>query len=436
MTAAQNDRARRMNRVQNVVIVLLTLTAMLMFASLPIFGPLSDRSLLSLARNGARLEKAESVPDAVEAPRLTIPVRMVYSNSFERLDSSALTTLSDEFESAGTFLGEAIGSAGSVSPVRETVFLSALRGEGLYFDFTFSLPSELLSEMLGVSLSELAPDTVRRALLSPTHMGDAMLYVQDGNGKFYLFSTAVNSAALTEYLASRSGENTDFAFMLGQDYSQLSPYTLVLKSPAPKNTLQSVNSLPGAEDGLLRRAGFSTHAENRFTEASGTVIVREIASTLYLRPDGSVDFLGGAAEPDSLYFVPSATPGAPTPAEAAVAAQRAAVTLLRDMLGDAELCLSGIQGSGERYEITFDPLANGAPIRLANGAHTAVVTINGQSVTAFSLKPRRYTLTEGQTLLLPFAQASAIARVMHGAELAVAYVDTLGEEVSPAWIAD
>ncbi|MBO4915295.1 MAG: hypothetical protein J5449_08830 [Oscillospiraceae bacterium] len=436
MIAFPDARARQVNRVQNLVIILLALSAAFMFASLPLFGPLSDRSLLALAQEGIHRENVESAPDKVELPRLTGPVRIVYSNSFARLGSPSLTTLSDEFELAGTFLSEAMGSAGSVSPVRETVFLSALRNEGLYFDFGIALPSEVLAELLGVSLSGLAPDTVCRALLSPTHTGDAMLYVQDGQGRNYLFSTAVSSPALVEFLASRSGDNMDFAFMLGQDYSQLSPYTLVPKNPAPTQTLAAVNSLPGSEDDFLRRAGFSTHADNRFTESSGTVIVREIAGTLYLRTDGSVDYLGGAVEPDSLYFVPSETPGAPTFAEAALAAQRTASVLLRDMLGDAELCLSGIQGRGEHYEVTFDLLANGAPIRLSNGSHTAVVTINGQSVTALSLKPRRYTLTENSTLLLPFAQASAIARVLHGAELNVAYVDSGGEEVAPAWIAD
>ena len=64
------------------------------------------------------------------------------------------------------------------------------------------------------------------------------------------------------------------------------------------------------------------------------------------------------------------------------------------------------------------------------------MTTEGQVVTAFTLKARGYTLTEDTALLLPFAQAAAIARAWEGAELFVAYVDTGAESVLPAWIAE
>ena len=200
--------------------------------------------------------------------------------------------------------------------------------------------------------------------------------------------------------------------------------------------LTAVNAVSGSEDELVRRAGFSTNTDNRFTESSGTVIVRDVSSTLYLRPDGAVDYQGGGAAADSPYYVPAAVVGMPTATEAVLAAQRMASSLLRDLTGDAELCLSGVGNLGRRYEICFDLIADGTPIRFSDGSHAAVFTIDGQSITAFSLRPRRYTLTEEPTLLLPFAQAAAIARIYNGAELDVVYVDAGGEAVQPTWIAD
>lgn len=436
MKAGVDKQAARINRLQNLAIVLLTLSAFFLFASLPIFGALSDRSLFELVHDRVRRESIVSESSDTGLAPLAFPVRMVYSNNFARFGADSLTTLSDEFERAGTYLGEAIGSANGAVSVREDSFLSALRGEGLYFDFTTSLPLSALADLLGVTVPEIGLSDVRRALLSPVENGDAVLYVQDGAGEHHRFSTAVSSPALVEFLASQGGNGVDFAFMLGADYTQLSPYTLVLSDPAPRVMLHSSNALAAGADAFLRRAEFNAHTENRFTESSGTVIVREVSSTLYLRPDGTVDYQGVAAAPDSLYYVAAAEPGVPTRAEAAAAAQSLALTLLQDFLGDAALYLSDVVEGDSSYEIAFDLMADGTPIRFSDGSHAAVVTVMGQSITAFTLKARQYTLTEETALLLPLAQAAAIARLWDGAELIVAYIDAGGEAVAPAWIAE
>ncbi len=426
---------KRVARLQNLAIILLSLSMLFLAANLPLFGMLSNRSLLDLARDRLSQESFVS-SEAAAAPRLAFPVRMVYTNSFARLGADALTTLSDEFERAGTYLGEALGSANGAIRVGEADFLAALRGEGLYFDFTAELPVELLSELLGVAVSAPELTSVRRMLLCPLPGGDAMLYVQNGALLHYRFFTAVSSGALTDFLASQSGSSADFAFLLGENYAQLSPYTLVFSDPSPRVSLAASNFLSGGDDDFLRRAGFSTHAENRFTESSGTVIVREVSSTLYLRPDGTIDYQGSDAAPDSIYFVPAALAGAPTLAEAAAAAQALVTTLLQNELGDAALYLSGVQNPDGRYELTFDLMADGTPIRFPNGAHAVSVTVEEQRISAFRLKTRSYTLTEESSLLLPVALSAAVARVYDGAELIVAYVDTGTETVLPVWIAE
>ena len=300
-SASKKDR--RLNRIQNLAIVLLTLSAFLLFTNLPMFGALSDQSLLELARDRIRRENLPAETDASGAASLVFPVRMVYTNGFARLGADAITTLSDEFEHAGTYLGEALGSAYGAVSISEDAFLDALRSESLYFDFTTALPSDIVSGLLGVSVPEPELASVRRMLLSPAGAEGAPLYVQDGAGRHYRFSTAVSSTALVDFLDARSGNSADFAFLLGAAYEQLSPYTIILSDPAPRGTLTASNALSGNEDTFLRRAEFNAHTENRFTESSGTVIVREVSSALYLRPDGTVDYQGTAAAPDSIYFV-------------------------------------------------------------------------------------------------------------------------------------
>ncbi|MCR5826719.1 MAG: hypothetical protein K6G54_09140 [Oscillospiraceae bacterium] len=433
MRRSNDAHARRVNRLQNLTILLLTCSMLLLAANLPLFGTLADSSLIELLQAKRRMENAAPAVEQRGAPALVFPVRIVYTNEFARVGADALTTVSDEFEYAGTFLGEALGSANGATPVSERQMLGALLGEGMYFDFTEVLPTELLSELLGVSAPELA--LVRRMLLCPADAEEAKLYVQDGTGRCLRYSTAVSSAALSDFLKTRNGSAAEFAAGLGEASEKLSPYTLVLSEPAPRPALHASNVLGSSEETILRRAEFNAHTGNRFTESSGTVIVREASSALYLRPDGAVDYLGGEATPESIYYVASLGE-TPTLAEASAAAQHLAVTLLDGLLGDAVLYLSGASTDGTRTEVSFDLMVGGTPLRRADGAHAGVVTVEGTSITAFTFNVRSYTMQESVPLLLPFAQAAAIARVWDGAELIVAYVDTLAEEVLPAWIAE
>ena len=134
--------------------------------------------------------------------------------------------------------------------------------------------------------------------------------------------------------------------------------------------------------------------------------------------------------------MPAAGADGPTLAEAASAAQRLVSVLLQDLLGDASVYLSGVSARDGGAEITFDLMADGTPIRFSDGAPAVSVTVEDRSVTAFTCRARSYTRSENAALLLPFAQAAAIARVWDGAELIVAYVDTGAGTVEPVWIAE
>ena len=435
MSAWKDKRARRLNRLQNLAIVLLTASAAFLFANLPLFGTLSDQSLLDMAR--ARFVRDAAAPTVGTSGTsvFVLPLRIVYTNDFARVGVDAVTTLSDEFERTGSYLSEALGSAYGGSNIREREFLAALRGKGLYFDFTTVLSVDILSELLGISPPETELESVRRIFLSPVESGETTLYVQDGAGQNHRYLTAASSAALNDFIAARSGGSADFAFLIEEPYAQLSPYTLILSEPARRSALVAFNTLSENEETLLRRAEFNAHTENRFAESSGTVIVREASNALYLHPDGTISYQGAAASPDSIYYVASSGE-TPSTTEAAAAAQNLVSTMLQDILGDASPYFSGVDENGSRKEITFDLMVDGTPLHFANGSHAATVTVEGRSITAFTLRVRSYTRGEVEPLLLPFAQAASIARVWDGAELVVAYIDTGAEEVLPAWIAE
>lgn len=426
---------RAVRRIQNLAILLLTLSALFLVGNLPLFGELSDRSLIELAYTRLNDERIPETNRSQPLQELAAPIRIVFSNSFTRYGADSLTTLSSEFEAVGFPLREAIGSANTMSRVNERILLEKLRGEGLYFDFITELPLDLLGQILGVAAPDTGLTAVRRMFLCPAEGDEAILYMQDRQLGWCRFLTAVHSSALKDYLASLSGNGAALACVLDSEYASLSPYTFV-----PGETV----SYPVAEcsetvsesvlTSFLRRAEFNAHTDNRFVESSGTVIVREASNTIHLYPDGTITYQGERAGEGSLFFVPSASPDKPTMPEAVSAACHLASALLQEPAGDAVLYLSGVSRGAGTYTATFDYMLNGTPICFSDGTHAAVVTVAGDSITSFTMKLRQYTLTDTPALLLPVRQAAGIVRQQREADLTVVYYDNGGATVAPAWI--
>ncbi len=264
-----DKKAKLLDRLQNLAIAVLSLSFLFLLVQTPLFGDAGDTTIASTVRGWFtdRQTSAAEEPDSLTA--LTVPVRIVQTNDFIRSGLDALTTADDAFETVGSFLGEAIGSARGISSVSENTFLSALDGSGLYFAFACDLPLEVLSARLGVQSPTARQLDVRRCLLSLDGEDTATLYLQDTKQGVYRFSTAVSAASVKDYLESQDGGNADFARSLGEGYTSLSPYTLVFDSVSARRELSAANALsdyPSEE--LLRRAEFNPHTKDRYVESS------------------------------------------------------------------------------------------------------------------------------------------------------------------------
>lgn len=302
-----DKKAKLLDRLQNLAIAVLSLSFLFLLVQTPLFGDTGDTTIASTVRGWFtdRQTSAAEEPDSLAA--LAVPVRIVQSNDFIRSGLDALTTADDAFETVGSFLGEAIGSARGISSVSENTFLSALDGSGLYFAFACDLPLEVLSARLGVQSPTARQLDVRRCLLGLDGEDTATLYLQDTKQGVYRFSTAVSAASVRDYLESQDGGNADFARSLGEGYTSLSPYTLVFDSVSARRELSAANALsdyPSEE--LLRRAEFNPHTKDRYVESSGTEVVIEGQRKLYLHTDGMLSYSGGAAEDGSLFAVAAA----------------------------------------------------------------------------------------------------------------------------------
>ena len=341
-----DKKAKLLDRLQNLAIAVLSLSFLFLLVQTPLFGDAGDTTIASTVRGWFtdRQTSAAEEPDSLAA--LAVPVRIVQSNDFIRSGLDALTTADDAFETVGSFLGEAIGSARGISSVSENTFLSALDGSGLYF--ACDLPLEVLSARLGVQSPTARQLDVRRCLLSLGGEDTATLYLQDTKQGVYRFSTAVSAASVKDYLESQDGGNADFARSLGEGYASLSPYTLVFDSVSVRRELSAANALsdyPSEE--LLRRAEFNPHTKDRYVESSGTEVVIEGQRKLYLHPDGMLSYSGGAAEDGSLFAVAAADAAHISRAELCAAARGLVGALTQGRIGDAALFLSGIESDDD-----------------------------------------------------------------------------------------
>ena len=153
----------------------------------PLFGDAGDTTIASTVRGWFtdRQTSAAEEPDSLTA--LTVPVRIVQTNDFIRSGLDALTTADDAFETVGSFLGEAIGSARGIRPFLRTP--SSRRWTAPVFTSPSPATCRSRSSRRGWACS---PPTarqldVRRCLLSLDGEDTATLYLQDTRQGVYRF---------------------------------------------------------------------------------------------------------------------------------------------------------------------------------------------------------------------------------------------------------
>lgn len=238
-----NKNATLMSHLQNAAIAVLTVTAVLLLIQTPLVGDLAGKTPYELAQDWLAGDTSTDTAVTTDLTELALPVRVVFTNEYARYGLSAITTLDTDFELAGTFFGEALGSATTYEACSGEKLLTALHASSIYLDLEAPTPLEVLSRILGVNdAPESSLLRVTRLVLCPAENG-ATLYLQDANQGFFVSRTAISSATLREALASLDGNGTDFAFSLSGEFSQLSPYTLIFSEPPQRYTLSASNAL-------------------------------------------------------------------------------------------------------------------------------------------------------------------------------------------------
>lgn len=422
-----NVRRKRRDLIQNIAIVALSLSAVLLFAQSQIYNLLSDQSVLT-----DRLVGTAAGDTAVEAT-LIAPVRVVVTGVYDRY-GAILTTDAESFSDLGLLLKEALGAAGTLTVCQEAEFVSALGTSSVYYDFLSPLPLSILSELVGGGGEGIAGNTqIRQLALSPGG-SSVYLYAWDGGATYYVCQVPPLSVEDLETVVNNCTFGVAaFAYdevSLNERYGQIAPHSLLLAELPVLPVLSASNPLTSS-DQVLTALGFNPSTKNRYTDAGGTEIIRETDRSLQIGSGGTVVYEGGT---DPVVTI-QAEGDLPTPLEAAVGATSLLRTLLGDLSGEAALYLESIRFSEETTVLRFGYHVSGTPIRFSDGAAAAEVTLSGTTVSHLSLRVRQYVASGEESLLLPLRQALAIAADTHqGAELFIGYADT-GAAVSAQWMA-
>jgi len=422
----QRQRGRR-DFLQNVMIVLLSLSALFLFTQTQIYN-LEDE-VYSGFFSASGTPTAEPVEEEAE---FSVPVRIAISGPYGRYGSVTMETGRETFAPLGRLMGEVIGSAKTYTVCDEQAFLDALKSTSAYYDFLNPLPLSVLAGLVG---GTTADDTAARLLTVAVDSKGVGLYLWDGAEEYRRYSTAVTPEALETVIGQYELGNVCFAFEGIDQETKLegiAPYALFLQEEPTLTVLTEEIPAVGAES-LLAALQFNPNTKSRYTESSGTEVIVENGRTLRLRTGGRISYHSGGDPTLSISAADDTLPLSGIAAEGSALMHR---LLAAAGGGQGMLYLQQIRQSGSTVTLTYGYEVNGVPVRFVDGGNAGSITLSGTTVSALELRLRRYTATEEKTVLLPLRQAAAIAKRHEDAELLIGYVSSGNGQVDARWLVE
>lgn len=421
----------RVNFLQNLAIVLLTLSSIFLYARSQFYNL------------GFSVGRGEFAPFSQSAPlstlpgdlhsTMSIPLRIAVTGPYGRSSDLRLSTSDPDFEPLGTLLNEVLGSAKAFSACSEEDFLGALTsGSSVYYDFEFPLPLSILSGLLGLPPQEDNVDLLaRRLIVSAQENGKVCLYLWDNEEHWRKSITAVSLNALLDTVNLYELGGAAFAMDLDDPHiHSLAPLTIFPKgAETPDLPVLTASSAVSSMDQLLSALNFNPRTNLRYLDADGTEVIIEGERAVRMGVGGVLNYQSGG---EAMLFIHSREQ-IPSLWEAAVGVDR----ILNSLMGegsDATLSLCAIHQTGSETSLQFHYVIDGLPILFADGIPAAEVRLHGAVVSELKLRCRRYTSSSQSSLLLPLPQALAVAAQRPGGELSLCYTDRGGDSVSAEWL--
>ncbi len=316
-----------------------------------------------------------------------------YGLLYHQEDQEGYTQLS-------ALLAEALSGAGAPEPVSRGAWLRALAAPGVFFEYLGPIPLDSLTRWLsGLDNAALTGSQAVQLCVA----GDA-LFFRDGEDRLWSCPLSGDlSQPMAELFRLFSPNGARFA---GEDagYRLLRPDSLVLPvTPdppqlAPEDPIGPLSSgVPGETLSRLLQA-LSFHPQtNPLYDVTGGWGIADSGEALRIADDGQITY---RRSDDSQARYP-----APDPLDAT---RLLAERTVGAVGGDGRLFLREVRQEGQATVVSYGYAYRGAAILVDGEDWCARFTVENGAVSAFTLKPRRYTVLGGSaTPLLPQEQAAA-----------------------------
>ena len=434
-----NKKRRAVEALKDVLIVLLSCSAVWLALRTPLAAPL--RGLLqeerpqSLTGQGQPVGRAEAaVPLAMVANLIGtagLPEGSEGARYGVRYDQTACQEL---FQQVVGPLAETLSSAAAPEQVTPEQWQVALTSAtGIYMDFQGHIPMPVLVGWLSGGETGLTA-TVRRLALAAGEGGIELYYRDEGDGNYYRCRSQVaDSFALEEALSGLTDNGAFYAFE-SELYAGLDPDTLLLpEAPAPAVYAAS-NPMSTAQEtleALVQDLGFSLNSTSFYS--TDEQVARSGDDSVRLSDRGVAQYVYEGRDGKGLFPVPYQGGELFDSVETC---RQIALSAMGTRCGEARLYLLSVQRTDRGLEIDFGYSLNGIPVLLDQG-YAARFLVSGRQVVQFSVYLRSYTASGNTSLVLPPRQGTAalLARGLEGEELLLTYTDGGGDAVQAGWSA-
>lgn len=305
------------------------------------------------------------------------------------------------YAQVSALLAEAL--SGAAAPVNSSRgnWLKALSSPGVFCEYFGPMPLDSLTRWLsGQSNTALAGAQAVQLCIT----GDALLF-RDGADRLWSCPLRHDlSQTLEELFALYSPNGARFAGEDSGDYRHLRADTLVLPGTPSLPQLTASDPITPGDSGnpgetlsqFLQALSFHPQT-NPLYDITGGWAITDSGETLRIGVTGQVTYRR-SDESQVRYAASNPLDATRTLAEKTVGA----------VGGNARLCLRQVRQEGGATVVRYGYAYRGAGILVEGEDWCAQFTVENGAVSAFILKPRRYTALENDpALLLPQAQAAA-----------------------------
>lgn len=435
----ESKRRRAAELIKDVLIVLLTCSALWLFSRTQLMAPLREM----LGENGPQMVTGTSQGTAGEESAL-VPMAVVVNlpreeppagSGLPQAEGTRVGILNDQeaceelFRQVAGPLAEALSGAGSPEEISRVRWEEALTDRlGIWMDFQGEIPLPVFTAWLSGETVQ-GNVSIRRLLLTVEEDQVVLYYRNEETGRYYRCPCgAVGAPALAETLSSVQGREVFYAFE-AEEYAALDPDTLLFDTvPALRSyTASNPAAGQGGLEELAEDLGFPLDSTSFYT--TDEQVARSGDDSVRLSDRGVMVYTAG----EGAGVLPSAGENL---LDCVETCRQVVLSVLSSRCGEARLYLLSAVRTQEGWEIDFGYSLNGIPVQPEEG-YAARFQVVGGRIQQITMYLRSYVSNDEDSAVLPPAQAAAalLAEGLEGRELLLVYSDNGGDTLTAGWAA-